>query len=208
MCQILTAVLKYTSSQVWCYHLQFFQEFKLLLLSHRNAPHWEMCRSNKTYRLWFLSVIASEKQDDVTKYAKTTHLYQLLKRAFIFVAAPYRWAFREPCLNMRSGDFWRSRTYWTRDLTCVDSSAPRELEGTEKLHYVGRQNRYRVFMWLLCRRCRNFGIPLWLRMIRWWTTNWEGFGKSQSWLSHSICLGGLRRTKQQFRIMWLTPKRR
>jgi len=130
------------------------------------------------------------------------------KRHSFSSRALYRSALREPCLNMRSEDFWRSRTYWTRDLTCVDSSAPRELEGTEKLHYVGRHNRYRVFMWLLCRRCRNFGIPMWLRMIRWWTMNWEGFGKSQSWLSRSICLGGLRRTKQQFRIMWLTPKRR
>ena len=60
-----------------------------------------MCRSNKTYRLWVLFAIASEKQDDVTKYAKTTHLYQLLKTAFIFVAAPYRSALEEPCVNVR-----------------------------------------------------------------------------------------------------------
>jgi len=42
--QKLTAALKYTSSQVWCYDLQFFQEFKLMLLSQperatlRNVP--------------------------------------------------------------------------------------------------------------------------------------------------------------------------
>jgi len=148
--------------------------------------------------MWVLSVISSEKQDDVTKYAKTTHLYRLLKTAFIFVAAPYRSALQEPCVKMRSEDFWRSRTYWTRDLTCVvDSSAPRELEGTEKLHYVGCQKCYRVFMWLRCRRCRYFGIPMWLRMIRCWMNDeLEGFGKSQSWPNRSICLEGLRQTKQ------------
>jgi hypothetical protein len=36
ICQKLTAAVRYTSSQVWCcYHLQFFQEFKLMLLAER-----------------------------------------------------------------------------------------------------------------------------------------------------------------------------
>jgi len=45
ICQKMIAAVRYRSSQVWrCYHLQFFQEFKLMFLAQperatlRNVP--------------------------------------------------------------------------------------------------------------------------------------------------------------------------